>query len=173
MDWSGVDYIKLFDGNSSDKAYLMADLLGDGYIPSDIQSVSHQLTIRFFTDSELTGAGFKAKTLIQDGPREEAVNACSVANPCHVNQGHCFYDGQCVDDLRCGKENCPYDSNINCCYDYCSQWLSISAGTLTSPNYPNRYENMITCSWVINFIADSIIRIDFEDFKVLAIQNDY
>ena len=80
---------------------------------------------------------------------------------------------ECIWTMRCGKENCPYDSDINCCYDYCSQWLSISAGTLTSPNYPNRYENMITCSWVINFIADSIIRIEFEDFKVLAIQNDY
>ena len=171
MDWSGVDYIKLFDGNSSDKAYLMADLLGDGYIPSDIQSVSHQLTIRFFTDSELTGAGFKAKTLIQDGPREEAVNACSVANPCHVNQGHCFYDGQCIGDLRCGKNNCPtelgYDSDTNCCYDYCSQWLNLSDGTLTSPNYPNYYENMMTCSWMItSSIADNILRIDFDDFKV-------
>ena len=150
LDNAGFDYIKLFDGNNTDNAYLMADLLGNGYTPQDGQSVSHQLTIRFYTDFVGTGAGFKAKILIQDGLREKAVNACSVANPCHGNQGHCFYDGQCIGDLRCGQNNCPaeigYESDTNCCYDYCSQWLNMTAGTLTSPSYPNRYENMIACS---------------------------
>ena len=117
----------------------MADLLGYGYTPSDVQSVSHQLTVRFFTGYVNTGAGFKAKILMQDGPRDKAVNACSVANPCLVNQGHCFYDGQCIGDLRCGKNNClaelGYNSDTNCCYDDCSQWLNISNGTLTSPKF--------------------------------------
>lgn len=155
----------------------MADLLGRGYTPSDVQSVSYQLTVRFFTDRMNTGAGFKAKIIIQDGPRDKAVNACSVAHPCHVNQGHCFYDGQCIGDLRCGEYNCPtesgYVSNTNCCYDYCSQWLNVSAGTLTSTNYPNFYANMMTCSWMItSSIADNILRIDFEDFRVRAFQID-
>ena len=177
MDFNDDDYIKLFDGNSTDKVYLMADLLGDGYMPSNVQSVSHQLTVRFFTDWSDTGAGFKAKILIQDGPRDKAVNACSVANPCHVNQGHCFYDGQCIGNLRCGKNNCltesGHGSNTNCCYDYCGQWLNISAGTLTSPNYPNYYENMMTCSWMItSSIADNILRIEFDDFRVRATQID-
>ena len=169
-DFNENDYIKLFDGNSTDKAYLMADLLGKGYTPSDVQSVSHQLTVRFLSDYTDTGAGFKAKILIQDGPRDKAVNACSVTNPCHVNQGHCFYDGQCIDDLRCGEKNCQpefgYDSDFNCCYDYCSQWLNMSTGTLTSPNYPYSYENMMTCSWMVTSTAGSIIKIDFEYFKV-------
>ena len=155
----------------------MADLLGRGYNPSDVQSVSHQLTVRFFTNFAVTGAGFKAKIQIQDGPRDKAVNACSVAHPCNVNQGHCFYDGQCIGNLRCGKSNCPTDSghgsNTNCCYDYCRQWLNISAGTLTSPNYPNDYENMMTCSWMItSSIADNILRIEFDDFRVRATQID-
>ena len=148
----------------------MADLLGKRNTPLDFQSVSHQLTVRFFTDRANTAAGFKAKILIQDGPRDKAVNACSVADPCHVNQGHCFYDGQCIGDIRCGKNNCPpelgYDSDTNCCYDYCSQWLNMTAGTLTSPRYPNRYENMITCSWMIASSASSILKIEFEFFKV-------
>ena len=149
----------------------MADLLGKRNTPLDFQSVSHQLTVRFFTDRANTGAGFKAKILIQDGPRDKAVNACSVADPCHVNQGHCFYDGQCIGDLRCGEKNCPtesgYGSDNNCCYDHCSQWLNISAGTLTSPNYPNHYENMISCSWIITSSADdNLLRIDFKDFSV-------
>ena len=164
------DYVKLFDGNSTDKAYLMTDLLGIGYTPQDVQSVSHQLTIRFYTGSIGTGAGFKAKILIQNGPRDKAVNACSVANPCHVNQGHCFYDGQCSGNLRCGKNNCPtelgYDSDTNCCYDYCSQWLNISAGTLTSPNYPRFYYDLRTCSWIITSSASSILKIEFEVFEV-------
>ena len=151
----------------------MVDLLGYGYIPSDVQSVSHQLTVRFFTNTESQGFGFKAKIIIQDGPRDEAVNSCSVANPCPVNQGHCFYDGQCIGDLRCGEKNCPtgsgFDSDANCCYDYCSQWLNMTAGTLTSPNHPNRYENMIICSWKITSTVGSIIVIEFEDFKVRAI----
>ena len=155
----------------------MADLLGKRNTPLDFQSVSHQLTVRFFTDRANTAAGFKAKILIQDGPRDKAVNACSVADPCHVNQGHCFYDGQCIGNLRCGKNNCPTESeqgsNTNCCYDYCGQWLNISAGTLTSPNYPNPYENMMTCSWeMTSSMADNILRIEFEHFRVRAIQID-
>ena len=176
LDNSGFDYIKLFDGNNTDNAYLMADLLGNGYTPLDAQSVSHQLTLRFFTSAANTAAGFKAKILIQDGPTEKAVNACSVANPCQVNQGHCFYDGQCIGDPRCGQNNCPtqlgYDSDSNCCYDYCSQWLNMTAGTLTSPSYPNHYENMIKCSWVIASSASSIIKIKFEIFKVNFYQTD-
>ena len=173
LDEFEEDYIKLFDGNSTEKAYLMADLLGYGYIPSDVQSVSHQLTVKFFSDRINTGAGFQAKILIHNGPREKAVNACSVANPCHVNQGHCFFDGQCIGDLRCGEKNCQndlgYNSETNCCYDYCSQWLNVTAKTLISPNYPNHYENMITCSWMITSTVDKIIEIEFEHFNVRAI----
>ena len=164
------DYIKLFDGNNTDKAYLITDLLGRGYTPLDVQSVSHQLSMRFYTNFIATGAGFKAKIIIQDGPREKATNACSVANPCNVNQGHCFYDGQCIGDLRCGQNNCPtefgYDFDSNCCYDYCSQWLNMTAGTLTSPNYPNHYENTIRCSWMIASNFSSILKIEFEVFEV-------
>ena len=169
----GDDYIKLFDGNSTNKRYLMTDLQGIGFTPSDVQSVSNQLTIRFFTGGKNRGPGFKAKILIQDGPRDKAVNSCSVANPCHVNQGHCFYDGQCIGNLRCGENNCPiemgYDSDTNCCYDYCIQWLNLTAGTLTSPNYPNRYENMIRCSWILTSTVDSTIKIDFKDFEVRVV----
>ena len=167
---SDSDYIKLFDGNSTNEAYLMEEFLGYGYNPSDVQSVSHQMTVRFFTDRLTTGAGFKAEILIQDGPRDKAVNACSVASPCHVNQGHCFYDGQCVGNLRCGKNNCPaglgYNTDTNCCYDYCSQWLNMTAKSLTSPNYPHKYENVLSCSWMITSTPGSIMRIEFEDFKV-------
>ena len=156
----------------------MEDLLGKEYTHSDVQSVSHQLTVRFFTNRDGTRAGFKAKIIMQNGQRDKVENACSVANPCHVNKGHCFYDGQCIGDLRCGKKNCPielgYDSETNCCYDYCSQWLNMTAKTLTSPNYPKYYENMITCSWMItSSTADNIIRIDFEDFSVMAIKTDF
>ena len=171
LDSKEADYIKLFDGNSTDKAYLLKDLLGWGYIPSNVESVSHHLTVRFFTDHAAWGAGFKAKIIIKDGLRDKAVNACSVVNPCQVNEGHCFYDGQCIGDLRCGEKNCPtelgYDPDSNCCYDYCSQWLNLTAKTLTSPNYPNNYENMITCSWTITSSStDDIIKLDFDVFKV-------
>ena len=170
MNENDSDYIKLFDGNSTDKAFLMADLLGRGYTPSDVHSVSHQLTLRFFTDFAGTGAGFKAKIMIQDRPGNEAVNACSVEHPCHVNQGHCFFDGQCIEDLRCGIENCPtgYGTDFNCCYDYCSQWLNMTLKTLTSPNYPNYYENMLSCSWIIASNVENILIIEFEDFGVRA-----
>lgn len=173
-----MDYIKLFDGNSTEKDYLMRDLFGygtgNGYIPSDVQSVSNQLTVKFFTNSEIEDKGFKARVRMINGPREKAVNACSVDNPCQVDQGHCFYDGQCLGNLRCGKTNCHkelgYDSDSNCCYDFCSQWLDMTAGTLTSPNYPSPYENMITCSWLITSSSnDSIINIDFDPNKIFSV----
>ena len=157
----------------------MRDLLGgygtgNVYIPSDVQSVSHQLTVKFFTDGEIEDKGFRTKVRMINGPREKAVNACSVDNPCGVDQGHCFYDGQCLGNLRCGERNCHkelgYDNDSNCCYDFCSQWLDMDAGTMTSPNYPSLYENMITCSWLITSSSnDSIIKIDFDPNKIFSV----
>ena len=104
-------------------------------------------------------------------------NYCSGSNLCQNNEGDCDFNNQCDYGLLCGNNNCPtesgHGSNTNCCYDYCGQWLNISAGTLTSPNYPNYYENMMTCSWMItSSIADNILRIDFDDFRVRVIQID-
>ena len=168
LDQYDNDFIKLYDGNSTEQDYLIRELVGLGYTPSDVQSVSHQMTVWFYTNRFQTSTGFKANILIQNEPIN---NACSVANPCNVNQGNCFYDGQCNGDLKCGEKNCPielgYDSDSNCCYDYCSQWLNMTAGTLTSPNYPNWYENMITCSWRITSTADTVIKIVFNYFKVI------
>ena len=36
LDLFEMDYVKLFDGNNTEKAYLMMDFLGKGYTPLDV-----------------------------------------------------------------------------------------------------------------------------------------
>ena len=43
----------------------------------------------------------------------------------------------------------------------CKDWLNITSGFLTSPNYPT-----INCSWVISKSMGSTISIQFDTFEV-------
>ena len=40
---------------------------------------------------------------------------------CGIQEGHCSNDEDCFWHLKCGSENCPYQTdfpwNSNCCYD--------------------------------------------------------
>ena len=113
--------------------------------------------------------GFKAKIIFEEANEDNTTNACTVLDPCKINEGHCHYDGQCVGSLRCGLDNCPQNSDhggTNCCYDYCGQFLDMESGVLDYYfHYSNpkgtSYEDMQECSWLIQVEEDHLISVEF------------
>ena len=53
-----------------------------------------------------------------NGTHERTDSCCSSTNLCTANQGNCEGDGDCIGNLRCGKNNCGsnFPKGTNCCY---------------------------------------------------------
>ena len=43
---------------------------------------------------------------------------------------------------------------------------AINPGILVSPNYPNNYDNSMSCLWTLETIADMTIQLNFIDFDL-------
>ena len=126
--------------------------------------------------------GFKLKFYVEPLMNSNlSANACSITNPCNDNEGHCQSDDECKSYLKCGHNNCPseqgYLSKSRCCYDYCSQWLDMENGVLTSPWYPSQYPWNLKCRTLITVgitVAGSrTITLEFLQFKVIKIVSLY
>ena len=169
-NYYSTDYVRIFDGDSYGKLYLMAQLTGSS-LPSNMSTVRSQMLIVFDSDSNLDGIRkrFKASIIFAEANTDNKTNACTVLNPCHINEGHCHYDGQCYGSLRCGHNNCPQNSDhgTNCCYDYCGQFLDMENGMLDFFNpLGTFYEDMQECSWLIQVEKDHLISLEFLAFAV-------
>ena len=174
------DYVRVFDGNSSEELNLLTELSGRyapglHVFPSTVSSLSNELLITFTSDEYGRKNGFKAKIYIE--PFQNAnlsADACSLTNQCNVDQGHCQSDDECKGYLKCGHNNCPaelgHHTKTRCCYDYCSQWLDMENGTLTSPWYPQYYPEDFRCHTLITVgmtvAGPRTITLQFLQFKV-------
>ena len=149
----------------------------DSVFPSNISSSSNQLLIEFKSDEWYRNSGFKAKihaVAIDNENVSLSANSCSRLNPCDVNHGHCQSDDECKGRLKCGHDNCNaefgYSLKSRCCYDYCSQWLDMKFGTLTSPWYPEYYPRDFNCETLITVgmtvAGPRTITLEFLQFKV-------
>ena len=165
-----TDYVRIFDGDSYGQLHLMAQLtLAGGYLPSNISTVRSKMLIVFDSDRSRNTRGFKANIFFEEANTDNKTNACTVLNPCHINEGHCHYDGQCYGTLRCGHNNCPQNSDhgTNCCYDYCGQFLDMENGVLDFFNpLGTFYEDMQECSWLIQVEKDHLISLEFKIIDV-------
>ena len=181
MDESlGYDYVRVFDGSSSEELNLLTEL-SDGYapgvhvFPSNVSSLSNELLITFTSDEMGPGYGFKVKIYAE--PFQNAnlsADACSLTNQCNVDEGHCQSDDECKGYLKCGHNNCPaelgHHTKTRCCYDYCSQWLDMENGILTSSWYPDHYPHGLRCHTLITVgmtvAGPRTITLQFLHFKV-------
>ena len=59
-----------------------------------------------------------------------------------------------------------YEPEHDCCYDYCGQWLDMKNGLITSPEYPNPYNNFEDCIWTISAEQNQTVLLHFLDFEV-------
>ena len=181
MDESlGYDYVRVFDGSSSEELNLLTEL-SDRYapgvhvFPSNVSSLSNELFITFNSDEIGRSKGFRVKINVE--PFQNAylsADACSLTNQCNVDQGHCQSDDECKGYLKCGHNNCPaelgHHTKTRCCYEYCSQWLDMENGILTSPRYPVEYPGGLRCHTLITVgmtvAGPRTITLQFLQFKV-------
>ena len=117
------------------------------------------MLVVFDSDHEGISQGFKFNFNYEEG-NPNASYPCTVDDTCNVDEGPCYYDGQCAGTLRCGKNNCPQGSSDNCCYDYCGQFLDMENGILDFYHYDS-YEDMQECSWHIQVGENQIISLEF------------
>ena len=133
------------------------------------------MLVTFTSDERDYDTGFSLK--INVDPWNEgnlSPGACSITSPCRANQGHCQSDDECEDYLKCGHNNCPsdlgYNAKTRCCYDYCSQWLDMNNGILTSPWYPNQHPRNFRCRTLITVgmtvAGPRTMTLEFLQFKV-------
>ena len=152
----------------------MAQLTGSS-LPSDISTVRSQMLIVFDSNGDYNiRRGFKASIIFEEANTDNKTNACTVLNPCHINEGHCHYDGQCYGTLRCGHNNCPQNSDhgTNCCYDYCGQFLDMENGILDYyMPHGTYYQDMQECSWLIQVEKHQLISLEFIDRFDVSYQN--
>ena len=177
---NGYDYVRVFDGNSSEELNLLTELSGWyqpswNVMPSNVSSLSNKLLITFTSDEHYRGRGFKLKIYIVPFKNANlSADACSLTNQCNVDQGHCQSDDECKGYLKCGHNNCPAElgqlTKTRCCYDYCSQWLDMENGILTSPWYPKEYPTDFRCQTLITVgrtvAGPRTITLQFLHFKV-------
>ena len=178
--WS-YDYVRIFDGNISRVSDLLTEVSGFYYsytnvFPSNISSSSNKLLVKFISDERFRTNGFKLK--IHTEPLFNSTipaEACSLTNPCKDKEGHCQSDDECKGDLKCGNHNdCSaelgYHQQFRCCYDYCSQWLDMENGILTSPQYPSEYPVKLRCHTLLTVgmtvAGPRTITLEFLHFKV-------
>lgn len=157
----------------------MTEISGDYHaynvLPSIVQSHSNQLRIAFTSDEWSTNAGFIATIKVEEFHNQSlSADDCSIKKPCQSNQGHCQSDDECKGDLKCGNNNCPseygYSPNTRCCYRYCSKWLDMENGIITSPRFPEPYPRNLKCSALITvgmtIAGPRTITLEFLHFKV-------
>ena len=147
----------------------------DNTLFSNISSSSNHLLLTFTSDEDLKGAGFLAKIHVEQlNDANLSAHDCTIKSPCKADQGHCQSDDECQDYLKCGNNNCPpehgYHPKARCCYDYCSKWLDMENGVLTSPLYPNPYPRYVRCHTLITvgmtIAGPRTITLEFLHFKV-------
>ena len=174
------DYIHVFDGNASKENNALAEITGvygiNEVYPSNISSSSNQLLVTFVSDERRNHQyeGFKAKIHTALNHKMFSADDCTVAKPCPINQGHCQSDDECQGVHKCGHNNCPanlgYHPEARCCYDYCSQWLDMENGILTSAWYPKQYPKELRCNTLITVgmtvSGPRTITLEFLKFKV-------
>ena len=74
------------------------------------------MTIRFHSDSSVTGRGFRA-VYSQITGCDGGDSCCSSDNMCGDGEGDCDHDGDCLSGV-CGTDNCVgegFDSTDDCC----------------------------------------------------------
>ena len=83
-------------------------------------------------------------------------------------------DYECSGGLRCGHDNCPPQLElspwVDCCYQpkwrRCQDSLDLDKGVLSSPFYPNYYEPLQECSWLISVPENFTVTLEFKSLIV-------
>ena len=82
-------------------------------------------------------------------------------------------DGYCHDETN--NPDCNYDGG-DCCLssqntDHCSECLCSTTGVITSPGFPQNYQNELDLSWIIQVPNGQFVQTNFISFDVERFSN--
>ena len=88
--------------------------------------------------------------------------SCNIQESCNIGIHPLLGDGFCNDELNipgCYDHGDCCLSNLNT--DHCSNCSCSSNGFITSPGFPQKYENNLDLTWLIQVPLDQFVQIDF------------
>lgn len=151
------DYLEIREGlNESNR--LIGRFCGS-YVPNRLQSTSNELYLKFVSDDSNSKTGFN-------------ITYATDLDECEKNLHDC--DQLCINQLNGYRCDCliGYELSLDgrTCLNSCGGLIKIEDDKnqhfLTSPGYPNNYENYLNCRWQITSPENYDIYFNFTDFDL-------
>ncbi|NP_001084377.1 tolloid-like protein 2 precursor [Xenopus laevis] len=148
------DYLEIRSGLSSESK-LHGKFCGPEK-PEVITSQGNTVRIEFKSDNTVSKKGFKA-------------NFFSDKDECSKDNGGCQHD--CVNTFgsyicQCKNGFILHENGHDCKEAGCEQKLLNAEGTISSPNWPEKYPSRKECTWDISVTAGHRVKLVFTDFEI-------
>uniref|UniRef100_A0A3Q2Q6B5 Metalloendopeptidase n=1 Tax=Fundulus heteroclitus TaxID=8078 RepID=A0A3Q2Q6B5_FUNHE len=152
------DYVEVRSGLSSD-AKIYGKFCGTEK-PDVITSLQNNMRIEFKSDNTVSKRGFKAHFFSD-------IDECSKAN------GGCQHD--CVNTFGSYRCQCRsgfmlHDNEHDCKEAGCDHSVNTASGTISSPNWPDKYPSKKACSWSLSTTPGHRIKLIFTEVDMEAHQ---
>ncbi|XP_041914774.1 bone morphogenetic protein 1-like [Alosa sapidissima] len=150
------DYVEVRSGQAPDSK-LHGKFCGSEK-PERITSQSNSMHIEFKTDNTVSKKGFKAQFF-------------SDKDECSKDNGGCQHE--CVNtygsySCQCRSGFVLHDNQHDCKEAGCDLTLNSVTGTITSPNWPDKYPSKKACTWAITTTPGHRIKLAFTEIDMEA-----
>ncbi|NXX63710.1 TLL2 protein, partial [Scopus umbretta] len=153
-DACSYDYLEIRDGLTE-----YSPLIGHfcGYEkPEDIKSSSNKVWMKFVSDATINKAGF-------------AANFFKDKDECTKDNGGCQHE--CINTFgsyicQCRNGFMLHENGHDCKEAGCEHKLSGAEGTMSSPNWPDKYPSRKECTWDISAMPGHRVKVTFNEFEI-------
>ncbi|XP_037545766.1 dorsal-ventral patterning tolloid-like protein 1 [Nematolebias whitei] len=148
------DYVEVRSGLSSDSK-LHGKYCGSE-VPEVITSQYNNMRIEFKSDNTVSKKGFKAHFF-------------SDKDECSKDNGGCQHE--CINTVgsyvcQCRHGFVLHENKHDCKEAECEHKIHSSSGTLSSPNWPDKYPSRKECTWDITAMPGHRVKIAFNEFEI-------
>lgn len=128
--------------------------------PDVITSQYNNMRIEFKSDNTVSKKGFKAHFF-------------SDKDECSKNNGGCQHE--CLNsfgsyECQCRSGFVLHDNKHDCKEAGCDHKVTSTSGTITSPNWPDKYPSKKECTWAISTTAGHRVKLTFTELDIEAQQ---
>ncbi|KAI6073610.1 Metalloendopeptidase [Aix galericulata] len=128
--------------------------------PEVITSQYNNMRIEFKSDNTVSKKGFKAHFF-------------SDKDECSKNNGGCQHE--CLNsfgsyECQCRSGFVLHDNKHDCKEAGCNHKVTSTSGTITSPNWPDKYPSKKECTWAISTTAGHRVKLTFTELDIEAQQ---
>ncbi|XP_048459036.1 bone morphogenetic protein 1 isoform X3 [Rhincodon typus] len=148
------DYVEIRSGLSSDSK-LHGKFCGTE-VPEVITSQHNNMRIEFKSDNTVSKKGFKAHFF-------------SDKDECSKDNGGCQHE--CINTVgsyvcQCRNGFLLHENKHDCKEAECEHKIYSAIGTITSPNWPDKYPSRKECTWEISATPGHRVKIVFSEFEI-------